>query len=132
MNVLATCICGPKCRPLIEGLGSVRRRYSHYSKLRRNAQTLVNLNVAWCRWAGMTLRIDKCISFGMRKQERSYQQYHPNHTINDEKIPAQELASSFKYLLKLFGLERNLTEEKAHLMDQVTSYLNTTSHLNIK
>src|SRR6218665_2593077 len=80
----------------------------------------------------MALRIDKCISFGMRKQEGSYQQYRPNLTINDEIIPALELGSSFKYLGKLFGFERDLTEEKAHLMDQLTSYLNTISHLNIK
>src|SRR6218665_1128372 len=80
----------------------------------------------------MTLRIDKCISFGMRKQEGSYQQYRPNLTINDEIIPALELGSSFKYLGKLFGFQRDLTEEKAHLMDQLTSYLNTISHLNIK
>lgn len=68
----------------------------------------------------------------MRKQEGSYQQYRPNLTINDEIIPALELGSSFKYLGKLFGFERDLTEEKAHLMDQLTSYLNTISHLNIK
>ena len=28
----------------------------------KSAQTLINLNVAWCKWTGMHLRIDKCVS----------------------------------------------------------------------
>ena len=71
----------------------------------KSAQTLINLNVAWCKWSGMHLQIDKCVSFGMRKQEGVYTQYLPNLTINDSKIPALELGSSFKYLGKLFNFE---------------------------
>ena len=40
------------------------------SKNVKAAQSLIDLNIAWCRWTGMEIRTDKCISFGMRKTRR--------------------------------------------------------------
>ena len=31
-----------------------------------SAQALLNVFQAWCTWAAMTVRLDKCVSFGMR------------------------------------------------------------------
>ena len=36
------------------------------------AQALININIAWCKCTGMQLRIDKCSTFGMRKQDGKY------------------------------------------------------------
>jgi hypothetical protein len=33
-------------------------------------QALLNTFVAWCLWAGMDLRLDKCCTFGMSKKEQ--------------------------------------------------------------
>ena len=32
----------------------------------KSAQSLLNLNAAWCEWVEMKIRIDKCSTFGMR------------------------------------------------------------------
>ena len=98
----------------------------------KSAQTLINLNVAWCKWSGMHLRIDKCVSFGMRKQEGVYSQYLPNLTINDSKIPALELGSSFKYLGKLFNFEMNNDEAKSNLINRLSGYLEIIKNLKVK
>ena len=98
----------------------------------KSAQTLINLNVAWCKWTGMHLRIDKCVSFGMRKQEGVYKQYLPNLTINDSTIPALEIGSSFKYLGKLFNFEMDNNEEQAILVNRLSTFLKTISGLKVK
>ena len=98
----------------------------------KSAQTLINLNVAWCKWSGMHLRIDKCVSFGMRKQEGVYSQYLPNLTINDSKIPALELGSSFKYLGKLFNFEMNNDEAKSNLINRLSGFLEIIKNLKVK
>ena len=33
-----------------------------------SAQGLLNAFEAWCAWAGMQIRLDKCIAFGMQKK----------------------------------------------------------------
>ena len=97
-----------------------------------SAQTLVNLNVAWGKWAGMSLRIDKCISFGMRKQEGLYQQYLPNLTIDNTKIPALDLGASFTYLGKIFNFKMDNAEVKTQLVSRLSKFLEIISNLNIK
>ena len=91
----------------------------------KSAQTLINLNVAWCKWTGMHLRIDKCVSFGMQKQEGVYKQHLPNLTIDDSTIPALEIGSSFKYLGKLFNFEMDNNEEQAILVNHLSTFLRT-------
>ena len=98
----------------------------------RSAQTLVNLNVAWCKWAGMSLRIDKCISFGMRKQEGVYKQYLPNLTIDNTKIPPLDQGASFKYLGKIFSFNMDNEEVKTELVSRLSRFLKIISDLNIK
>lgn len=98
----------------------------------KNAQTLINLNVAWCKWAGMSLRIDKCTSFGMRKQEGLYQQYLPNLTVDNSRIPTVDLGASFKYLGKIFNFEMDNAEVKTQLVTRLSSILKITTNLKIK
>ena len=53
----------------------------------------------------MEIRTDKCISFGMRKQDGVYKQFQPNLTINDERIPQVGTNGSFTYLGNNFDLK---------------------------
>ena len=68
----------------------------------KSAQALIDLNVAWCHLTGMEIRVDKCVTFGMRKYAGAYQQFLPNVTINNLIIPAVEKTNpsriSEKYL----------------------------------
>ena len=98
----------------------------------KSAQTLINLNVAWCKWSGMHLRIDKCVAFGMRKQEGVYKQYLPNLTIDNSPIPALELGSSFRYLGKLFNYEMNNEEAKTNLVNRLSALLEKIKILKVK
>ena len=38
------------------------------------AQGLLNLFEAWCSWASMSIRLDKCTAFGMQKRNGVYVQ----------------------------------------------------------
>ena len=98
----------------------------------KSAQTLIDINVAWCNWTGMQLRIDKCQSFGMRKIDGSYEQFLPNLSIGDEDISAVKLNESFKYLGKLFNAHMNNAEAKVIVQNKLDSLLVKTTELNLK
>ena len=96
------------------------------------AQALLNLNKAWCAWADMKVRIDKCSTFGMRKQDGTYRQFQPFLTIGDQSLPAVDDSDSFKYLGKLFDFSMKNTAIKTTLRDQLKRLLEITSNLDIK
>ena len=98
----------------------------------KSAQSLLDLNMAWCNWAEMKIRIDKCCTFGMRKQSGSYIQFQPNLNVGDSSIPALEDGANFKYLGKIFDFLMNNSEIKNTLEHRLTSLLQTTSELKIK
>ena len=98
----------------------------------KKAQALLNLNTAWCAWADMKVRIDKCSTFGMRKQDGTYRQFQPFLTIGDQSLPAVEDGDSFKYLGKLFDFSMKNTAIKTTLRDQLKRLLEITSNLDIK
>ena len=77
----------------------------------RNAQTLLDVFTAWCHWADMRIRIDKCHSFGMRKEHNVFQQYLPAVTSSGAQIPAVKIGDSFTYLGKLFN--SSMSKEEA-------------------
>ena len=80
----------------------------------------------------MKIRIDKCCTFGMRKQSGSYIQFQPNLNVGDSSIPALEDGANFKYLGKFFDFLMNNSEIKNILEHRLTSLLKTTSTLKIK
>ena len=72
-----------------------------------DAQSLLNIFVAWCNWANMTIRLDKCCSFGMMKVKGHYEQIQPAIFVNGVKIPQITLGGSFTYLGKIFTFDMN-------------------------
>ena len=95
----------------------------------KSAQALLDLNTAWCVFADMKIRIDKCSTFGMRKQSGNYMQFQPMLTIGGEIIPAIENGGSFKYLGKMFDYDMKYIVTKTTLVDCLKNLLKTTSEL---
>jgi hypothetical protein len=98
----------------------------------KSAQSLLNLNAAWCEWAEMKIRIDKCSTFGMRKQPGSFVQFQPKLVIGESSIPPLEDGAQFKYLGRFFDFAMKNEDIKTALDQKLTKLLETTSALNIK
>ncbi|HMK58473.1 MAG TPA: reverse transcriptase domain-containing protein, partial [Nitrososphaeraceae archaeon] len=97
----------------------------------KSAQALVDIAAVWCKWAGMIIRIDKCLSFGMLKSKGNYSQFEPSIFIDSQKIPPASLDGSFKYLGKIFSFSMDNNEIKTALQNKISSILQTTSLLQI-
>ena len=62
------------------------------------AQGLLNLFEAWCSWASMSIRLDKCTAFGMLKRNGVYVQTLPNLSVAKGQIPPVPMNGEFTYL----------------------------------
>ena len=60
-------------------------------------QTLLNHFTRWCTWSNMEIRVDKCVSFGIRKSSTSSIQFLPKLIINRKLVPVVNIGVSFKY-----------------------------------
>ena len=98
----------------------------------KSAQTLINLYIAWCNWASMETRLDKCLSFGMRKLNGIYKQYLPNLTIMNEPIPHVKIGSFFTYLWKKFDSNMDNAAIETDLISRLKTLLQKTSDLNVR
>ena len=98
----------------------------------KGAQSLLDVSVAWCAWAEMTLRIDKCSSFGMTKRSGQYVQIEPGLFVNGVQIPPIKIGESFKYLGGVFDFEMGNAELKRELKVKVNSLLSVTSALKVR
>ena len=63
---------------------------------------LLNRFTIWCQLAQMILRVDKCSTFGIRKQLTKSIQYLPKLFINNCLVSRVELGKSFRYLGRYF------------------------------
>jgi hypothetical protein len=75
----------------------------------------------------MHLRVDKCVSFGMKKQGGNYDQFKQSLFIDNVLIPPVESDGSFKYLGKIFDFSMNNNITKLNLVTKLSSLLNTLS-----
>ena len=65
-------------------------------------QLLLSHFSRWCNWADMTIRDDKCSSFGIKKSSTSFVQFLPKLIINHNLVPTVNIGSSFKYFGRYF------------------------------
>ena len=70
----------------------------------RENQLLLNCFSRWCQWASMLIRVDKCITFGIKKFSTSSLQFQPKLFINSKIVPPVRNGESFKYLGRFFNL----------------------------
>src|SRR6218665_634717 len=59
------------------------------------AQSLINIFAAWCNWSGMSIRLDKCCTFGMLKKNNVFGQIEPALYLNSQAIPVVTMGDSF-------------------------------------
>jgi hypothetical protein len=96
------------------------------------AQGLLNVFEAWCSWADMILRLDKCTAFGMQKRNGVYTQTMPNLSVTEGQIPAVPMNGEFTYLGRRFSFESKPDSIKSALEQKLKDLLHITSGLKIK
>ena len=93
------------------------------TSLESENQILLNAFTRWCTWSDMTVRVDKCQSFGITKIGTQSKQVKPKLTIANRLIPAVEIGKSFKYLGKYFDYEMSDKDHKEELLSKVKEML---------
>ena len=97
----------------------------------KDAQTLLDVFTSWCAWSCMTIRLDKCCSFGMMKSSRTILQSEPALYINNEKIPIVPTGESFVYLGKTYDFAMNNMVAKSKICEKLEKLLCITSSFQI-
>jgi len=80
----------------------------------KHAQTIINVFSAWCTWADMHIRLDKCCAFGMRKENGNCSRLRPKMFINGANIQIADLDSDFVYIGKRFNENMNKNTAKTN------------------
>ena len=103
------------------------------SSCMKDAQTLLDIFTSWCAWSDMTIRLDKCCSFGMTKNGKTIIQNErePGVFIDGEKIPTIPPGESLVYLGKTFDFAMNNGVAKMKLCEILKSLLHITSSLDV-
>lgn len=97
----------------------------------KNTQQLLNIFVAWCNWADMLIRLDKCSSFGMMKRNNSFDQIEPGVYVGGSRIPPVPIGGSFTYLGKLFEFDMKNKLAKSEICNKLEQLLKITSNLKV-
>ena len=80
----------------------------------------------------LSIRLDKCITFGMRKYDNTFSQFNPALFVNGEQIPMVPAGGSFVYLGKIFNFDLKKDEAKNNISEKLTKLLRITSQLKVK
>ncbi|MFI5407589.1 MAG: reverse transcriptase domain-containing protein, partial [Nitrososphaerales archaeon] len=102
------------------------------AKDQKGAQGLTKLFEAWCNWANMTIRLDKCCAFGMLKNQTNHVQILPKISINAGQIPAVPIGGCFKYLGRIFNFDGDGEAEKSEIETTLSRLLAITTNLKVK
>ena len=86
-------------------------------------QVLLNRFTLWCQWADMIIRVDKCITFGVKKATTKSIQYQPKLFINNQLIPRVDNGNSFKYLGRYFDFGMTNSMHKSKLTAELNKIL---------
>jgi len=98
-----------------------------------HAQNLVRLFEAWCDWAKMDIRLDKCLSFGAAMLGGKFQQILPKiDLVGKGLIPAVPLGGHFKYLGKVFDFQALNTVPREEFETKLKNLLVKISSLKIR
>ena len=97
----------------------------------RENQLLLNCFTRWCQWAYMQIRVDKCITFGIRKFSTRSLQFQPKLLVNSTSVPTVKNGESFKYLGRFFNFEMNNKYHKDLLLSSLHDMLQTVDSLHI-
>ena len=98
----------------------------------KSAQVLVNIFTAWCVWAFLEWRLDKCCTFGMAKVKDEYVQTYPALWVDGKAIPVIQQNEDFCYLGKLFSMDSDNRTAKELMIKKLNGLLMATSKLLIR
>ena len=97
-----------------------------------SAQGLLNVFQAWCAWSAMTIRLDKCVSYGMQKRSGSYIQTVPNLGLPEGQIPATPIGGEIIYLGHRISFDGKHDSAKLALEEKLYELLKITSNMKIR
>ena len=80
-------------------------------------QTLLNHFMRWCTWSNMEIRVDKCVSFGIRKSFTSSTQFLPKLIINRKLVPVVKISESFTYQGRYFTFSMDNSKHMSNLLE---------------
>ena len=86
-------------------------------------QILLNVFTRWCNWSGMTIRVDKCKTFGIKKTVTRSVQFKPKLFLVREQVPTVDMDKSFKYLGRWYNFEMDNAEHKANIIQLTNDIL---------
>ena len=86
------------------------------SSQEKENQMLLNRFTIWCQSANMIIRVDKCSTFGIKKQLTKPIQYLPKLFVNNHLVPRIEMGKSFRYLGRYFDYNMSDEEHKSELV----------------
>ena len=89
----------------------------------KDCQLLLNIFTKWCCWAKLIVRVDKCCTFGIKKNGNKSTQYHPYLKVNNEMIPPVKINDCFVYLGKFFSFNMKCDNIKQELKSEVVKYI---------
>ena len=95
----------------------------------RENQLLLNRFTIWCQWAKMVIRVDKCSTFGIKKELTKSIQYLPKLFLNNCLVPRVELGKSFRYLGRYFDFNMSNEDHKSEVLNTFTDVLNEIDEL---
>ena len=81
----------------------------------RENQLLMNCFTKWCTWSDMIIRVDKCVTFGIKKYSSRSLQCEPKLLINNEIVSTVKSGDSIKYLGRSFDFEMDNEVHKEKL-----------------
>ena len=79
----------------------------------------------------MIIRVDKCVTFGIKKFSSRSVQFQPKLFINTELLPVVKNGESFKYLGRFFNFDMDNHQHKMHLESSLLDMLKLIDSLRI-
>ena len=86
-------------------------------------QILLNCFTRWCQWANFVIRVDKCITFGVRKYSTRSIQFQPKLLIDKQIVPPVKNGESFKYLGRFFDFDMSNEMHKSQLLSLFSTFM---------
>ena len=90
----------------------------------RENQLLLNCFTKWYQWAKMIIRVDKCITFGIKTFSSRSLKFQPKLFINTELLPVVNSSESFKYGGRYFNFEMDDQNYEVHLKSSLHDMMN--------
>jgi len=96
------------------------------------AQALLNVCIVWCKWSDMTIRIDKCTTFGMTKRSGQSIQFEPCLCVVGVAVPPVTMGGCFVYLGKKLNFAMDDRLVKGYIETKLQDLLTTTYNLPVR